>query len=115
MIGIVQDVTEARDRESRIRDEGYHDPLTGLYNRRFFEEELRRIDTPRLYPVSVLIAGVVGLRIQNELHGYQEGDRMLISAPGSSNCCRSEDVVARWSGSRFAVFLPNTDAKAQNA
>ena len=62
MIGTLQDVTEQKRREEEILYINYHDTLTGLYNRRFFEEELNRLDTRRQLPISIIISNVKGVQ-----------------------------------------------------
>ena len=72
MIGTLQDVTEQRRREEEILYINYHDTLTGLYNRRFFEEELNRLDTRRQLPLSIIVGNVKGLKLVNDIYGYHE-------------------------------------------
>ncbi len=111
LVGIVQDVTEQKMREKEIVQAGYRDELTGLYNRRFFEEEIRRIDTRRQWPLSILIGEVAGLKMANDVYGYAAGDHLLASAADLlRSACRSEDLVSRWRGDEFIVCLPKTDA-----
>ena len=74
---VFRDVTEERKREEEIIYLSYHDRLTGLYNRAFFEEELMRQDAKGQLPLSLIMGDVNGLKISNDVFGHQEGDRML--------------------------------------
>jgi diguanylate cyclase (GGDEF)-like protein len=87
----------------------YKDRLTGLYNRRFFEEELERIDTKRQLPISIIIADINGLKIINDSLGHQKGDQLLKKAAATLNqLTREEDILARQGGDEFAILLPKT-------
>ena len=110
LVGVVQDVTDQRKRERELVQTGYRDKLTGLYNRSFIEEEIRRIDTSRQWPLSIVVGEVAGLKIANDVYGYAEGDRLLVSAADLlKSACRSEDLISRWCGDEFIVCLPKTD------
>ncbi len=94
---------------SEIRRLSYHDGLTGLYNRTFLEEEMRRLYTPRQVPFSVIMADVNGLKLVNDTYGHSTGDQLLKSAAEVlRSSCRSEDIVARWGGDEFVILLPST-------
>jgi len=88
----------------------YRDPLTGLYNRRFFQEEIGRLDTVRQLPLSIILADVNGLKLINDLYGHKTGDRLLKKvAEALSKVVRQEDILARWGGDEFVIILPQTD------
>lgn len=66
LIGAVvtfSDITDRKQKESKIRYLTYHDSLTGLYNKSFFEVELERLDTERNLPISIIIGDVKGNEI----------------------------------------------------
>jgi diguanylate cyclase (GGDEF)-like protein/putative nucleotidyltransferase with HDIG domain len=99
--------------EKKIEMLTYYDSLTGLYNRRFFEEEMKRLDTVRNLPFSILIADLNGLKIINDSYGHEKGDQILVQAAQIlKESLREEDILARQGGDEFAVLLPNTKAKA---
>lgn len=105
----VIDVTDRMQVEEEIRFLSYHDDLTGLYNRRFYEEEIKRLDTPRNLPISIIMGDVNGLKLVNDAFGHQKGDELLIKAAAAiKSSCRADDIVARWGGDEFVVLLPKT-------
>ncbi len=105
------DINERIKKEKEIIYLNYHDSLTGLYNRRFYEEELKRLDTNRNYPLTILMGDVNGLKLINDSFGHQVGDQLLIKAAGIiKTCCRSDDIVARLGGDEFIILLPQTDS-----
>jgi len=113
LLSIITDITERRQAEEQIRYLSFYDKLTGLYNRAFFEEELRRMDTARKLPLSIIIGDVNGLKLVNDALGHQQGDSLLKAAAGIlQTYCRHEDVVARWGGDEFIVLLPECDSSS---
>ncbi len=106
-----RDVTEIVEKEEQILYLSYHDKLTGLYNRAFFEEELKRLDNNRHLPLSIIMGDVNGLKIINDVFGHLAGDKMLKSiAEILKVSCRKGDIIARWGGDEFIILLPNTSS-----
>jgi len=109
---ILRDVSEKKSVEEKLLYLSFHDNLTGLYNRSYFEEELQRLNTTRQLPLSILIGDIDGFKLVNDAFGYKEGDALLKSiAKILKSSCRSEDILARWGGDEFVILLPKTDVK----
>jgi len=108
--GIYSDITERKKAEEKILYLSFHDKLTGLYNRAFFEEELKRLDTERQLPISIIMGDLNNLKIANDIFGHDSGDQLLIKVSEIlKKHCRSEDIIARWGGDEFVMLLPQTD------
>ena len=87
------------------------DPLTGLFNRRFYEDELKRLDTERNLPMTIVMADVNGLKLINDCFGHVMGDELLKKAAEViKKGCRADDIIARLGGDEFVIVLPKTDA-----
>lgn len=103
------DITESKRRENKILYLSYHDTLTGLYNRAFFDEEKARLDTGRQLPISIIMGDVNGLKLTNDAFGHNEGDKLLMAiAQILKASCRKEDIIARTGGDEFCILLPQT-------
>jgi diguanylate cyclase (GGDEF)-like protein/PAS domain S-box-containing protein/putative nucleotidyltransferase with HDIG domain len=108
-LGFSADMTEQKQAEDDLRFLSYHDQLTGVYNRRFFEEELRRLDTRRNLPLSLIMGDINGLKLINDSFGHAVGDELLRRAARVIRTgCRADDIIARLGGDEFAMVLPQT-------
>ncbi len=109
---VFRDVSEKKEQRKKIEYMSFHDVLTGLYNRRFFEEELRRLDTIRNLPIAVMMGDVNSLKLTNDVFGHACGDELLKKvAAAMQMVCRADDVIARWGGDEFVLLLPKTNAE----
>jgi len=114
---VAQDITERKRLERELRWGSEHDPLTGLFNRRRFAEELaREVTRASRYPASagsLLLADLDSLKYVNDTLGHRAGDEVIKGvARVLAERVRTTDVLARVGGDEFAVLLPHTRLEA---
>lgn len=114
IVGIVitfMDNSAKKRDEEKIRHLSYHDSLTGLYNRKYLEDEISRMDFASLLPVSVIYGDVNGLKLSNDIFGHSAGDELLKkSAEILKGVIKDRGLIARVGGDEFMMLLPNTGA-----
>lgn len=105
------------DAIDRLRDLSIRDGLTGIYNRRHFDEVLlsewkRSIRTEK--PLSLMLIDVDCFKELNDRYGHPEGDECLkkVAEQLAKTLRRSSDTIARYGGDEFAAILPETSAES---
>jgi diguanylate cyclase len=112
LVGVGRDISARKLVEEKIRYLSMHDNLTLTYNRNYLDEEMKRLDTQRQLPISMIMADLNGLKLINDTYGHNVGDRVLISAADIlRKSCRQEDIIARWGGDEFVILLPRTSSE----
>lgn len=112
-LAIQRDITARKAAEEKLHYLSNHDPLTDLYNRAFFEDELVRLESSRRFPISILIADLNNLKSVNDQVGHSAGDALLKQAAQFlKKVFRAEDTVARIGGDEFGALLAEVDANA---
>ena len=97
-----------KNKEAKILYLSYNDQLTGLYNRRYYETELARLDQERNLPLTLIMGDVNGLKQLNDNFGHLAGDELLRkTAKILTAACRADEIIARLGGDEFIILLPN--------
>lgn len=113
-----REVAHLREELSRLESLALTDPLTSLYNFRFFERqlevEMRRTRRTGM-PLALMMLDLDNFKQLNDTRGHQEGNRLLVAVAGLfADSLRPTDVACRFGGDEFAVIMPATrplDAK----
>jgi diguanylate cyclase (GGDEF)-like protein/PAS domain S-box-containing protein len=115
MVGSQTDITELKALQERLRSESIHDAMTGLYNRRHFEERLAgaaRLAVRYGRRLSVCICDIDDFKQINDRFGHATGDRVLQTfADILRRETRAEDVVARYGGDEFCILSPEVNVE----
>ena len=111
LLVVGRDVTTRKSYEEELRAAGYRDRLTGLSNRRYFDDEAARLQASREFPVAVFAFDLDGLKQVNDKDGHAAGDELLQGmAAFLLHFFRAGDRVIRQGGDEFIVLLPETTA-----
>jgi diguanylate cyclase (GGDEF)-like protein len=111
---LVWAVARVSKANERLRFSSEHDPLTGLSNRRYFNERVLAVDGGRPVAGCVLLADLDHFKRINDTHGHPAGDAVLAAmSQRLSAALRENDKLVRWGGEEFlAVLGPMTPAQA---
>ncbi|MEA5577548.1 CHASE2 domain-containing protein [Anabaena sp. UHCC 0451] len=130
LVGIIRDITQRKQveeelkrtadnlfrsnhelklQEDNLRQLAYHDPLTGLYNRKFFNEQLEESlhwSQTHNFMLGLLFIDLDGFKKINDTLGHDMGDHLLvIIAQRLNNALRASDIVSRLGGDEFTIIL----------
>lgn len=107
------DVTERKASEEQLKVLSLIDTLTGLYNRAFFERQIKELNNIAEYPISIISLDVDGLKIINDTMGHDKGDELLKGlAQILKATLRDSDMLSRVGGDEFIIILPKTERMA---
>ena len=110
-----EEMTELRRNLSEMRLAANTDSLTGLANRKHFDQSLKQLIEECSVggePLALLMADIDHFKKFNDNHGHQVGDHVLrLVADAMTQCVRGRDFVARYGGEEFALILPQTDLR----
>lgn len=105
-------LAEIQGLQAQLQEQALRDSLTGLYNRRYFDEALERelaLAQRQNYPVSLVLIDIDHFKRLNDAHGHQAGDAVLQEmARYLTDNSRAGDLVCRWGGEEFVVVMPHT-------
>ena len=107
------EIQRLKDDVENLRHEAMTDALTGVANRKLFDEEIRMSlaeSMDRKTPLTLLMIDIDHFKAFNDTHGHQVGDQVLrFVARILKSCVRGEDLTARYGGEEFAIVLRGTD------
>jgi diguanylate cyclase (GGDEF)-like protein/PAS domain S-box-containing protein len=119
VVVVSQDITERKRLQEQVRQMAFHDPLTGLPNRRLFDDRFNQAlaTTSRSNDFGALIfIDLDDFKRLNDSHGHNAGDHLLVEvASRLKRCVRETDTVARFGGDEFVVMLGMLDTARRSS
>ncbi len=113
MVIVFRDYTVKKRKQEKIEYMSYHDPLTGINNRRYFDEKIIELDKKEYLPLTIIYADINGLKLANDLKGHATGDKLIkLAASSIKKELRTNDIFSRIGGDEFGIVLPQTGAEA---
>jgi len=111
LLCIARNISERKQYEEQLMYLSLHDPLTGLYNRNFYDDEIERLEKDRRkYPISFLACDLDGLKAVNDKLGHHMGDTLIKDCANIiKDAVRDSDFIVRIGGDEFVIILPKTN------
>lgn len=110
---ILQGVAQKEEIAKQNEYMAYHDYLTGLYNRRYYEEDFQRRAKGDVFPIGVFLGDIDGFKVYNDTYGHAEGDRVLQKIAQQLKTLVDEGgTLARIGGDEFAIIVSGKDKAA---
>ncbi len=101
------DITEKIEQAKKVIYLEDHDQLTGLFNRKYYTNEISKLYKAKEFPISVIMADINGLKLINDSFGYSVGEKVIESAAKCiKDLCPPNTMIARMEGGFFSVILP---------
>lgn len=113
LIGVNRNITERKAFEKKILCYSYHDQLTGLFNRHYYEEQVAAFCKKEHLPLTLIMCDLNGLKLTNDVFGHQTGDLLLKTfADTLRETLKDKDLIARIGGDEFVILLSNTSLES---
>ncbi len=110
--GIIIDLNKRRERDLEIEHMIYHDQLTGLKNRLYFDETVEKWDQSKSYPFGVMIANIDNMKTINDLYGRAAGDQVILDFVNILRAYEKKNyIVTRTGGDEFSLIIPNANSQ----
>ena len=110
VLAISRDITSEKQEQEYILKLTYKDQLTGLYNRRYYEEQIEKLSGSEFLPLAIIMIDVNGLKLTNDAFGHHIGDELLKKVAKNLISCDSKGGFAcRVGGDEFLMVFQNTD------
>ena len=105
-------IEKLKEKNNRIQYLSYHDGLTGVHNRRYFQEQINKMERLQKDNLSVIVADINNLKYINDSFGHSKGDEYIKKAAKIlSSELRKNDIIARIGGDEFAILLPESSSQ----
>jgi diguanylate cyclase (GGDEF)-like protein/PAS domain S-box-containing protein len=112
-VAIMSDITELKEKERKLEELASVDPLSKLYNRRYFSqtaEDIFKLAVREKFSLSVVMMDIDNFKHINDTYGHETGDDVIVALSEKlQNLSRTSDIACRFGGEEFIMLLPHTN------